>query len=100
MKSLPFYRPRWLAGHVIDHPVDAAHLVDDAGRSGRQELVGKRKRRNLRHFGSARVKRLWNTAIHMDDSTPSIAPSSTAFLWVLHRRRVKVPRGFLERRTP
>src|SRR5262249_41063034 len=27
---LPLDRPRRLAGHVVDHPVDALHLVDDA----------------------------------------------------------------------
>ena len=28
-KSLPLDRPRRLAGDVVGHPVDAAHLVDD-----------------------------------------------------------------------
>src|SRR6266478_6570164 len=32
LPSLPLDPPRRLRGHVVDHAVDAAHLVDDAGR--------------------------------------------------------------------
>src|SRR3546814_8320721 len=36
---LPLDRPRRLAGHVVDHAVDALDLVDDAGRGAAQEGV-------------------------------------------------------------
>ena len=36
--SLPLDRPRRLRGHVIDHAVDAAHLVDDPRRDAGQEI--------------------------------------------------------------
>src|ERR1700740_2332110 len=40
--SLPLDRPRRFRGDVVDHAVDAAHLVDDAGRHLAQEFMGKR----------------------------------------------------------
>src|SRR6185295_6701557 len=36
---LPLDGGRGLARHVVHHPVDAAHLVDDAGRDPGQEVV-------------------------------------------------------------
>src|SRR3546814_3092123 len=36
---LPLDRPRRLGGHVVDDAVDAAHLVDEAGRDAGQEIV-------------------------------------------------------------
>ena len=39
MKLLPLYRPRRLGGDVVDDPVDALHLVDDAPGAERQEFV-------------------------------------------------------------
>src|SRR5665213_2008263 len=38
-KSFPFDSPRRLGRHVIDHAVDALHLVDDAGGGAGQEAV-------------------------------------------------------------
>jgi hypothetical protein len=37
--TLPLNRPRRLAGHIVDHAVAALHLVDDARRHVRQEIV-------------------------------------------------------------
>src|SRR6201996_1818051 len=37
--SLPLYGPGRLGRDVVDHPVDAAHLVDDAGGGTGQEAV-------------------------------------------------------------
>src|ERR1700761_4313784 len=38
--SLPLYGPGRLGRDVIDHPVDAAHLVDDAGGGAGQDRPG------------------------------------------------------------
>src|SRR5262249_31769705 len=38
-QSFPLDRPRRLRGHVVDDAVDAAHLVDDAGRDAAEEVV-------------------------------------------------------------
>src|SRR5438105_14449915 len=40
MRSLPFDGGGRLARHVVSHPVDAAHLVDDAARYPLQQAVG------------------------------------------------------------
>ncbi len=39
LQSLPLDRAGRFAGNVVDHPVDAAHLVDDAGGNPPKELV-------------------------------------------------------------
>src|SRR5690606_38948150 len=36
-RSFPLDRPRRLAGIIVDHPVDALHLVDDPGRDMGEE---------------------------------------------------------------
>src|SRR5205814_7891790 len=40
--SLPLDRAGGFGGDVVDNPVDAAHLVDDAGRGAAEDLVRKR----------------------------------------------------------
>jgi len=40
--SLPLDGPGRLGRDVVDHPVDAAHLVDDAGGGAAEEVVGER----------------------------------------------------------
>ena len=89
MKLLPLYGSRRLRGDVVDDPVDAPHLVDDAPGDGSQKLrlEGEEVSRHaVGGRGCTRVKQSWNIAVHRYDSTPSIAPSSTAFLVVLRRR--------------
>src|SRR3546814_18108165 len=43
--SLPLDRPRRLARHVVDHPVDALHLVDNPRRGAAEELVDRKSTR-------------------------------------------------------
>ena len=89
MKSFPLNCSRRLRGDVVDDPVDAPHLVDDAPGAERQEFVveGEEVRCYIVGRGDCtRVKQSWNIAVHRYDSTLSIAPSSTAFLVVLRRR--------------
>ena len=89
MKLLPLNCSRRLRGDVVDDPVDAPHLVDDAPGAERQEFVVEGEGIGGHAVGRGdctRVKQSWNIAVHRYDSTPSIAPSSTAFLVVLRRR--------------
>jgi hypothetical protein len=37
--SLPLDRARWLRRDVVDHPVDAAHFIDDARRGAAGKFV-------------------------------------------------------------
>ena len=89
MGLLPLNCSRRLRGDVVDDPVDAPHLVDDAPGAERQEFVVEGEGIGGHAVGRGdctRVKQSWNIAVHRYDSTPSIAPSSTAFLVVLRRR--------------
>jgi hypothetical protein len=55
-KSLPLDRPRRLTGHVINHAIDALHLVDDPRRH-RTDKFRVERIKNLRSYRRSRSPR-------------------------------------------